>query len=70
VKAEYLIQPMNYLSYGEGIETALKEELGAAEFYRDVVLNTTDQLVKETFFLAMVDELEHGTIFGVLYNTL
>jgi len=66
----YTVRNVQYQSYREGILMALKDELKAAEFYRDVILSSTDQLVRDTFFLAMVDELEHGTQFGVLYNTL
>ena len=40
------------------------------EFYRDVQLSTTDQLIRDTFYLAMVDELEHATMFSTLYNTI
>lgn len=65
---QYNVRPVQYPSYKEGILTAFKNELEAAEFYKDVILSTTDQLVKDTFFLAMVDELEHATRFGVLYN--
>ncbi len=66
----YTIQPIQYRTYKEGILMALKGELEAGGFYRDVQLSTTDQLVRDTFYLAMVDELEHATQFGVLYNTL
>jgi len=66
----YTVEPVKYSCYKEGILMSLKDELKAGEFYRDVILSTTDQLVKDTFFLAMVDELEHATQFGVLYNTL
>ncbi|OQA07227.1 MAG: Rubrerythrin [Firmicutes bacterium ADurb.Bin373] len=66
----YIIQPIQYRTYKEGILMALKGELEAGGFYRDVQLSTTDQLVRDTFYLAMVDELEHATQFGVLYNTL
>ena len=48
---------------------ALEDELEAAEFYRDVQLSTNDQLIKDTFYFAMVDELEHATMFSTLYNT-
>jgi hypothetical protein len=61
---------VKYKTYKKGILTALKDELEAAEFYRDVMLSNTDPLVKDTFIFAMVDELEHSTQFGVLYNTL
>ena len=66
----YTIVPVQYDTYREGILMALEDELEAAEFYRDVILSTTDQLVRDTFFHAMVDELEHATQFGVLFNTL
>lgn len=67
---QYCIKPVEYSTYKEGILMALKDELEAGEFYRDIQLSTTDQLVKDTFYYAMVDELEHATQFGVLYNTL
>jgi hypothetical protein len=67
---QYTINPVRYSSYKEGILRALKDELEAAEFYRDVQLSTTDQLIKDTFYFAMVDELEHATQFSTLYNTL
>ncbi|MBB6453147.1 rubrerythrin [Salirhabdus euzebyi] len=69
-QAQYQIQPVQFATYKEGILRALKDELEAAEFYRDVQLSSNDRLVKDTFFFAMVDELEHSTQFGVLYNTL
>jgi rubrerythrin len=67
---QYQINSVQYKTYKEGILKALKEELEAAEFYRDVMLSSTDPLVKDTFMFAMVDELEHSTQFGVLHNTL
>jgi rubrerythrin len=67
---QYTIHPIRYSNYKEGVKLSLKDELKAGEFYRDVILSTTDPLVKDTFFHAMVDELEHATQFGVLYNTL
>lgn len=66
----YFITPVEYSNYKEGILIALKDELEAAEFYRDVQMSTTDQLIKDTFYYAMVDELEHATQFSTLYNTL
>ncbi|MFO8060585.1 MAG: ferritin-like domain-containing protein [Bacillota bacterium] len=70
MEPQYTIEPVEYATYEEGILMALEDELEAGEFYRDVILSTTDQLVRDTFFLAMVDELEHATQFGVLYGTL
>ncbi|MBY0121823.1 ferritin-like domain-containing protein [Bacillus sp. S/N-304-OC-R1] len=67
---QYRIVPSQYPNYKAGLLMALKDELKAAEFYRNVQLSNTDQLVKDTFLFAMVDEIEHGTQFGVLYNSL
>lgn len=67
---KYQIEPIQYDTYKDGIRMALKDELEAAEFYRDMKLSNTDPLVQDTFFLAMVDELEHSTQFGVLYGSL
>ncbi|MGI6574634.1 MAG: ferritin-like domain-containing protein [bacterium] len=69
-RPQYTIAPVEYPNYKAGILMALKDELEAAEFYRDVQLSTTDQLVKDTFYFAMIDELEHATQFSTLYNTL
>ena len=49
---------------------ALIDELEAAEFYRDIQLSVMDQLVKDVFYYAMVDELEHATQFSTLLNQL
>lgn len=68
--AYYVITPVEYSTYKEGILRALKDELEAAEFYRDVQMSTTDQSIKDNFYFAMVDELEHSTQFSTLYNTL
>jgi len=67
---QYNINSVTYPNYKEGILQALKDELEAAEFYRDVQLSSTDPLIKDTFYFAMVDELEHATQFSTLYNTL
>ncbi|MDR7856666.1 ferritin-like domain-containing protein [Tissierella sp.] len=67
---QYVITPIVYPNYKEGILMALKDELDAASFYRDVQLSTTDLFVRDTFYYAMVEELEHATRFSTLYNTL
>lgn len=67
---QYSITPVVYADYKEGILLALKDELKAGEFYRDIQLSTTDNLIRDTFYYAMVDELEHATMFSTLYNTL
>ncbi len=69
-KPQYSFTYITYPNYKEGLLTALKDELGAASAYRDIQLSTKDQLIKDTFFYTMVDELTHATQFGVLYNTV
>jgi rubrerythrin len=69
-KPQYKIKPVKFSNYKAGILKALKDELEAVEFYRNVQLSCTDPLVRDTFYFAMVDELEHSTKFGVLYNSL
>ncbi|MBF7083103.1 ferritin-like domain-containing protein [Desulfallas sp. Bu1-1] len=67
---QYSIRPVQYRTYKEGLLIALRDELEAADFYKDIILSNTDQLVRDTFFLAMGDELEHSTRFSFLYNLL
>ncbi|WP_258360100.1 ferritin-like domain-containing protein [Moorella sulfitireducens (nom. illeg.)] len=67
---QYNIDPVHYRTYKDGLLKALRDELEAADFYKDVILSSTDQMVRDTFFLAMGDELEHATRFGVLYNIM
>jgi len=66
----YGFEPVEYDDYRDGILKALKGELAAAEFYRDIQLSVNDQLTRDTFYLAMTDELEHAARFSVLYGTL
>jgi rubrerythrin len=66
---QYHCEPECYPCYHEALLKALIGELEAASFYRDVQLSTTDQLIIDCFFLAMVDEQEHATMFSTLYNT-
>jgi rubrerythrin len=67
---QYQIQPVQYPSYKEGILMALEDELRAAAFYRDVQLSVNDPIVRDYFYLPMVDEMEHATQFSTLFNQL
>ena len=67
---QYIITPVVYPNYKSGILMALKDESEAADFYRNVQLSTTDILVRDTYYYAMVDELRHATLFSTLYNSL
>ncbi len=66
----YEITPVQFPNYKAGVLMALKDELEAGEFYRDVQMSSMDQYIRDTFYYAMVDELEHATMFSTLYNTL
>lgn len=66
--AEYGIEETKYANYEAGLLTALKGEYEAAGTYRDVQLSVTDPLIKETFYYAMIDEIEHANRFSTLFN--
>lgn len=66
---QYHINPVSFPCYKEGLLIALVGELEAVEFYRNVQLSTMDQVIIDTFYLAMVDEQEHATMFSTLYCT-
>jgi rubrerythrin len=65
---QYRIQPVQFKSYKEGLLYAMKDELEAHSYYRDMTLSTTDQLIIDTFAFAMNDEIEHATTFAFSYN--
>lgn len=67
-KPTYKTDYIQYPNYKEGLLMALKSELEAADFYRDVQLSVKNPVVRDTFYYAMVDELEHATQFSTLYN--
>jgi rubrerythrin len=67
-RPSFSVAPVRFESYHEALLRALKDELEAVEFYRDVQLSTRNPIVRDTFYLAMVDELEHATQFSTLYN--
>jgi rubrerythrin len=67
-QAQYRIMPTQFSDYKQGLQTALKGELDAVGFYRDVQLSTKEPVIRDTFYLPMVDELEHATMFSTLLN--
>ncbi|MDF2906276.1 MAG: hypothetical protein K0R34_1597 [Herbinix sp.] len=67
---KYNVKQTCFPCYKEGLMMALIGELNAVEFYRNVQLSTMDQVIIDTFFLAMVDEQEHATMFSTLYNSI
>lgn len=67
---QYTIKPICYPCYKEGLLIALMGELDAVEFYRNVQLSTMDQVIIDTYYMVMVDELTHATMFSTLYNSV
>lgn len=65
---KYQLQPIAIKNYKEGLIAALKAELGAQEFYRKIYMRCTDQMVKDVFFNAMMDEIEHSIRFSTLIH--
>jgi rubrerythrin len=66
---KYELRPIHHPCYKEGLLIALKGELETIEFYRDIQLYTMDQVIIDTFYMIMVDELTHATMFSTLFNT-
>lgn len=65
---EYGAEDTKYVNYETGLLTALKDELAAAGHYRDVELSVSDPLIRDVYYYAMIDELEHATQFSTIYN--
>lgn len=68
-RPKYAAAPVAFLTYREGLMKALNDELDAAAFYRNVQLSTTHPIVKEVFYLPMVDEITHAIRLNALLNT-
>jgi rubrerythrin len=58
---------IRFSSYREGIEMAFRNELEAAELYRDMYLSTRIPKVRDVLFKTMTDEMEHAQRFSFLY---
>jgi rubrerythrin len=67
---EHKKEKIEYTTFKEGVLRALKDELGAAEFYRDMLLEMPNQQAYNPLFIAMTDEMEHSTRFSTIYNSL
>jgi rubrerythrin len=62
----YQIKKEEYSSYKEGLKMAYNDELEAYEDYRNAYLLTQNQHIRDTFFRAFTDEIEHAIRFGFL----
>lgn len=65
---KYCVTQTCYPCYKEGLLKALVGELETVEFYRNVQLSTMDQVIIDTFYMVMVDEQGHATMFSTLFN--
>ena len=65
---KYCVNQAPFPCYRDGLLAALIGELKAVNFYRNVQLSTMDQVIIDTFYMVMVDEQEHATMFSTLYN--
>jgi len=64
------VKPPTVPEYGfcKGVMEALKDELMAAEMYREMLLSTTDMRIRDILFEIMTDETEHATRFTFVYS--
>ena len=49
------------------LSEAIMDELEAAEMYREILLASDEKYVRDTFFEAMTDEMEHAIRLNYLY---
>lgn len=54
--------------YKAGILDAFERELEAADLYQEMYLSVQSPEIRDIFFKAMTDEMEHATRFSFLYN--
>jgi rubrerythrin len=67
---EHKKEKVEFATFKEGVLKALKDELEAAEFYRDMLFELPSQQAYQPLFIAMTDEMEHSTRFSTIYNSL
>lgn len=70
IKPDYKGKITKIGSYREGLLAAYDDELEAYEGYRNVILRFKDPIVRDTFFHAMSDEIDHATRLSFLYFSL
>lgn len=66
-KPTYTIKKTSFKNFQDGLKKAYQEELDAYEAYRNAYLLTNNQYIRDVFFHAMTDEIEHATRFSYLY---
>lgn len=66
----YQVERKQFNSYKEGLQMAYEDELEAYEEYRNAFLLTQNPPVRDVFFRAFTDEIEHAMRFGFLLTSL
>ncbi|MEC3159426.1 ferritin-like domain-containing protein [Bacillus thuringiensis] len=66
----YQVERKQFNSYKEGLQMAYEDELEAYEEYRNAFLLTQNLSVRDVFFRAFTDEIEHAMRFGFLLTGL
>ncbi|MFJ8235895.1 hypothetical protein ACIQ34_09140 [Ureibacillus sp. NPDC094379] len=64
------LEPIEIPNYKAGILTALKGEIEAVKLYRDVQLVSMNPRIRDPFYRAMVNKMEHANQFGELFYSL
>lgn len=67
---KYKKERQKFSNFKEGISIAFLDELEAYEMYRNIYLMTDDWTIRDVFFRAMTDEIEHATRFSFIYHSL
>ncbi len=62
----YQAESKTFSSFAEGLKIAREDEFEAYEQYRNTYLSTHDQHIRDVFFRAMTDEIEHALRFSIL----
>jgi len=67
-KPVYQTKITRFRNFQEGLRIAYEQELEAYETYRDNYLSTQDPMIRDAFFRAMTDEIEHALRFSHVLN--
>lgn len=66
-KPTYKIEKTSFKHFQDGLKKAYHDELEAYEEYRNAYLLTNNPTIRDVFFHAMTDEIEHATRFSFLF---
>lgn len=70
ISPTYTITPIKFDSFKQGLSFALQGELDAMDFYKRMILSTTNQLIEQAYYFALGDETEHAIMFSTMLNML